>query len=1245
MVSIIKNQILKHLEKFAKNLSVENINLSTFKGEGELNSLELNEIVLTDLLELPTWMKMTSATVNKVKFKIPFTKIKSVPIEFNLDNVQIEVETCESIRSMSMDSGLSAYSQPSAYNAIRKIVDGITVNINSVTLKFISPAFVASVHILRVKVQSKSPTWKAVPLKETLLKNKAKTQVLIFKELTWDSVRIEARSTMDKSLPPLRLLTNQARCRITIKKRLSDSYVLGSRLALSLDDLLWVLTDSQLTAALHFLDSLSGLVQQANELSRRIKAKRKLEELPEYHAQLAQQQHSNSTATSQQPEDTKSAFHKHDVMETSYHFLCKKFDIHLSDDPGAGRSIHPDLTGGGAWQITLVSLRFDFYPYHLASTNRQHWWRYTDSTPHYQWLSEAQESFKSKLAHVMDRLQNSPRRAAVNNSATANATAPNTPTSEAPGKLFSSPVKEPFIRQLSKLMTTCAVIQIGDFTLFKVTTNKEQTAREFIRGDVRRENVPGGDLNPIQIIFDLITLLWLNAFTLNLHKNLMSTQAVTQATSSSEDTNKLMYFDVKIEAIMMKLILDASTDDLPCRPHNRDRPRTLHGIVSRTTLTNTRSSDRGCSRADLAKCIHACQLGSLFYSSSFPAQAHDFHLVTDKFLKHAEGEDNIRPDATQISDEDLPDNMSDILLSQELLWTESKDIWCIKLEPVWAEFHTSSDPSPHTAVPFLDNFPLTIWAHTRPSPGDSTPRTGQTRLADIHAVAYVSNLISVQLNHYQVLFLLRLAEDISELVTFLSMDAQNISGSTSGSDTSLVLGALIPQLELTCVMPLPGGGKESSGIDVDSSVVPDSSSLATAAGGSVQWNPVIATHIPDKPECFSPPPPIHTPQSYKVLPPESKVLPDTRQGSPKNANGPLGGLLDTPPTPHTTPMTFGNLKRNFSEFVSVFKSPNEDLSDSLSIRSDFSDASDVMDALGDSGDNDSLFGAAGVVNGIKLKTDMAVEAYPEDEPPVTPATTTCSERDSIASSCKRKDLISVVTFKLGRVEFLQQSEGFASSIKVQVTSIANEECSSIPWDEFQFKFAQRSKGWVEIDMDGLEDGIEPRVKLRFDHVVQPQDPDTWKRRNPGLWFQDYLQAKLSNIDLRIGLDAVGGLAELLEDEIQQLPLPLEICLDSINVHLSPPDSHISPVSSSSNEQRSSVQDMKLENEQLRRRLIAMEKLNEENHQLRKLQEESLKLRSHLTSSQEEVFKLEEENKRLQKQIKELECEVRLTEHR
>lgn len=55
---------------------------------------------------------------------------------------------------------------------------------------------------------------------------------------------------------------------------------MGSRLLLILDDLLWVLTDSQLRAALHFLNSLSGLVQKATEVTRKKKAARKLEVTP-----------------------------------------------------------------------------------------------------------------------------------------------------------------------------------------------------------------------------------------------------------------------------------------------------------------------------------------------------------------------------------------------------------------------------------------------------------------------------------------------------------------------------------------------------------------------------------------------------------------------------------------------------------------------------------------------------------------------------------------------------------------------------------------------------------------------------------------------------------------------------------------------------------------------------------------------------------------------------------------------------
>ena len=44
-----------------------------------------------------------------------------------------------------------------------------------------------------------------------------------------------------------------------------------------MEDLLWVLTDDQLKAALHFADSLTGLLKRATEESQKIKGAGKLE--------------------------------------------------------------------------------------------------------------------------------------------------------------------------------------------------------------------------------------------------------------------------------------------------------------------------------------------------------------------------------------------------------------------------------------------------------------------------------------------------------------------------------------------------------------------------------------------------------------------------------------------------------------------------------------------------------------------------------------------------------------------------------------------------------------------------------------------------------------------------------------------------------------------------------------------------------------------------------------------------------
>jgi hypothetical protein len=71
------------------------------------------------------------------------------------------------------------------------------------------------------------------------------------------------------------------------------------------------------------------------------------------------------------------------------------------------------------------------------------------------------------------------------------------------------------------------------------------------------------------------------------------------------------------------------------------------------------------------------------------------------------------------------------------------------------------------------------------------------KTADIHVLAYISNLVSIQINHYQFLFLLRLSEEVSELATFLALDSNRILKQELGG--SLVMGALIPQVRLLCV--------------------------------------------------------------------------------------------------------------------------------------------------------------------------------------------------------------------------------------------------------------------------------------------------------------------------------------------------------------------------------------------------------------------------------------------------------------
>ncbi|XP_023247701.1 UHRF1-binding protein 1-like, partial [Copidosoma floridanum] len=153
-----------------------------------------------------------------------------------------------------------------------------------------------------------------------------------------------------------------------------------------------------------------------------------------------------------------------------------------------------------------------------------------------------------------------------------------------------NPVKNYVLEQLAKLMTTCIIIRIEDFTLYRVSTSsKKALPKEFISAQTRKKHGPGdqgkfplpedvniihaeftyyyypGDLNfplpppkfyvqvkPIQINFDVCSCLWFNSFFLNLYHSLLN-----NSNGMTHPSSDLMYFDVKIEAILPRIIFES----------------------------------------------------------------------------------------------------------------------------------------------------------------------------------------------------------------------------------------------------------------------------------------------------------------------------------------------------------------------------------------------------------------------------------------------------------------------------------------------------------------------------------------------------------------------------------------------------------------------------------------------------------------------------------------------------------------
>ncbi|CAI9537868.1 unnamed protein product, partial [Staurois parvus] len=554
--------------RFTKNLSPEQINLSTLRGEGHLTDLELDEEALQNMLDLPTWLAITRVYCNRAAIRIQWTKLKTHPICLMLDKVEIEMKTCEDPRPPNGPSPIALAAGQSEYGFAEKVVEGMFLEIGCVSIKIQSHTFRASLQLWQLQGYSVSPNWQQSDLRFTRLTHSQRGEVLTFKQVTWQTLRIEAdasESCEDAPTTPLRLLTNGGRLNVALKRRTKDCMVLSSKLSFFLDELLWVLTDSQLRALLSYTKSLSEAVQKS------VRQRKQLGE-PQVPSPTAPPPWSfppppsSSTSLGQY-------FERFDVKETSYHLLISKLELHVCDESQTRGTVT-----GGAIQVTLRKITLDYYPTHKAGQSCAHWNRFSSAMGTCeQWMQELAQERQAKEDCNDNTLGKMP--------------------SPKHGSAGSS----------SSLYFRSVLIRVDDMDIHQVSSSGQSPQKPPL---ISCGHIPGacsavhlqytefyrlpGDSLPVPppalyiqlhgLLLYIATqsVLWLNYFMIDLSHHLQQFAAVTSIVNEEAGEHR----DVRLDGFNLKL-------SFPVPPPSYsppERPSSICAHLTSVTLTNTRQA-------------------------------------------------------------------------------------------------------------------------------------------------------------------------------------------------------------------------------------------------------------------------------------------------------------------------------------------------------------------------------------------------------------------------------------------------------------------------------------------------------------------------------------------------------------------------------------------------------------------------------------------------------------------------------
>ncbi|XP_077355624.1 bridge-like lipid transfer protein family member 3B isoform X2 [Festucalex cinctus] len=896
MAGLIKKQILKHLSRFAKNLSPDKINLSTLKGEGQLTNLELDEEVLQSLLDLPTWLAINRVCCNKAAIRIPWTKLKTHPISLTLDKVEMEMSTCDEPRPPNGPSPIATASGQSEYGFAEKVVEGMSLSINSIVIRISAKAFNASFELSQLQVYSVNTSWSVSDLRFTRIQDPQRGELLTFKEISWQMIRIEADAIQsaehDMLSAPIRLITNQSKIRVTLKRRMKDCNVVASKLVLILDDLLWVLTDSQLKAMVQYAKSLSEAMEKSAQQRKSLATEDQASSGPPSTQQVRTQQ---TSAAADQSATMAKLFSAYDVCETSHHLQITHLDLHICDDIHAADKVINKRMTGGAMQLSFSSITLDYYPFHRAGDSCTHWMHYSEATKTREgWARSLLDEFKSNVEMLKSAVRGQQGVAPVHSS---------------PGKIntsstssFSPPPQSP----KTQLMSSSVVLRMADFSIYQVSTADQRRSSpktmiscnkkslylppempavhveftEYYFPDGKDYPIPCpnlyAQLNALQLVLDPRSLVWLNLFALDLRQSLEQFMEIYKLNDAQKPDE---HVDIKVDGLMLKLVIPADRD--PSCPLNL--PRSVSVQTSEMVATNTRHP-ANCTRAHLEALLQAFH-GEAFFSPSyvsFPRSSSSLPLLHPVFRYHAHEQDTRLHDIYR-------GLVAPTMGADALKMPAAADFWALHFAQFWVDYEGKGRPQP-----FVDSFPLTVWAcqpvkllqhqeklrglsrstsaesagrmqrkrllkefysaDSAPAPSHSpsnglhkpqsldslpsSPLMSSGKDADVHVLVHVHKHLSAQVSHQQYVFLMHLQRSIKALQQTLQQDLEDMGGLRKAPSQrpadhrpfTAILGLLLKSAEVSLLLK-PVTQTEGSGSPLGSELSPSESRGTLEPGG------------------------------------------------------------------------------------------------------------------------------------------------------------------------------------------------------------------------------------------------------------------------------------------------------------------------------------------------------------------------------------------------------------------------------